>query len=333
MKIIKNKRKNLFSNISIPELFIVKYMKEMPEEAIKLYIYLIYLETNQINIDLDQIAKDINLSLKEVKASFEYMQEKGIVIAVEEGYYLVDIQEKEIIELYTPKVTSNKDMIEKNQKKNNGREKIITAIESMYFSGNMKAEWYKKIIFWFEKYNFSNETMLGIFSHCFVDEVKPIAYVETVVKSMADKGVITINDLTKQITNYDKKIKIIKYIRTELNILKPLTKPQERIVEKWIFDYGYEKEQIGLVIGKTINAQSAGFSYLDKIITEWYNAGLKTKEEILKYEEENKKKIEDKKKEKTSNQKNNINNQKNTNNDRKQRDYDEFQMFDFFENH
>ena len=283
MKIIKNKRKNLFSNISIPELFIVKYMKEMPEEAIKLYIYLIYLETNQINIDLDQIAKDINLSLKEVKASFEYMQEKGIVIAVEEGY--------------TPKVTSNKEMIEKNQKKNNGREKIITAIESMYFSGNMKAEWYKKIIFWFEKYNFSNETMLGIFSHCFVDEVKPIAYVETVVKSMADKGVITINDLTKQITNYDKKIKIIKYIRTELNILKPLTKPQERIVEKWIFDYGYEKEQIGLVIGKTINAQSAGFSYLDKIITEWYNAGLKTKEEILKYEEENKKKIEDKKKE------------------------------------
>ena len=160
MKIIKNKRKNLFSNISIPELFIVKYMKEMPEEAIKLYIYLIYLETNQINIDIDQIAKDINLSLKEVKASFEYMQEKGIVIAVEEGYYLVDIQEKEMIELYTPKVTSNKDMIEKNQKKNNGREKIITAIESMYFSGNMKAEWYKKIIFWFEKYNFSNETML-----------------------------------------------------------------------------------------------------------------------------------------------------------------------------
>ena len=77
MKIIKNKRKNLFSNISIPELFIVKYMKEMPEEAIKLYIYLIYLETNQINIDIDQIAKDINLSLKEVKASFEYMQEKG----------------------------------------------------------------------------------------------------------------------------------------------------------------------------------------------------------------------------------------------------------------
>ena len=111
----------MFSSINIPELFIVKYMKEMPEEAIKLYIYLIYLETNQINIDIDQIAKDINLSLKEVKASFEYMQEKGIVIAVEEGYYLVDIQEKEMIELYTPKVTSNKDMIEKNQKKNNGK--------------------------------------------------------------------------------------------------------------------------------------------------------------------------------------------------------------------
>ena len=137
MKIIKNKRKNLFSNISIPELFIVKYMKEMPEEAVKLYIYLIYLETNQINVDIDQIAKDINLSLKEVKASFEYMQEKGIVIAVEEGYYLVDIQEKEMIELYTPKVTSNKDMIEKNQKKNNGREKIEDLFNTSLSAMNM----------------------------------------------------------------------------------------------------------------------------------------------------------------------------------------------------
>ena len=329
MKIIKNKRKNLFSSINIPELFIVKYMKEMPEEAIKLYIYLIYLETNQINVDIDQIAKDINLSLKEVKASFEYMQEKGIVIAVEEGYYLVDIQEKEMIELYTPKVTSNKDMIEKNQKKNNGREKIITAIESMYFSGNMKAEWYKKIIFWFEKYNFSNETMLGIFSHCFVDEVKPIAYVETVVKSMADKGVITINDLTKQITNYDKKIKIIKYIRTELNILKPLTKPQERIVEKWIFDYEYDKEQIKLVIDKTVNAQNAGFNYLDKIITEWHQQGLKTVEEILQYEKENKEKIEEKKKEKNSKKSTNNTSSNNIEN-REQRKYEDFQVFDLF---
>ena len=46
---------------------------------------------------------------------------------------------------------------------------------------------------------------------------------------------------------------------------------------------------------------------------------------------ENKKKIEENKKEKSLNKKNN--NKNTTNNDRKQRDYDEFQMFDFFENH
>lgn len=248
---------------------------------------------------------------------------------MEEGFYIVDLQEKEVMELYTPKVTASKEMIEANQKKNNKREKIINDIESMYFAGNMKAEWYKKIILWFEKYNFSNEAMLGIFSHCFSDEVKPIAYVETVVKSMADKGVITINDLSKQIVNYDKKSKIIKFVKTELNLHKALTKPQERIVEKWIFDYNYDKEQIKLVIDKTINAQNVGFNYLDKIITEWYKQGLKTAEEILKYEKENKEKLEEKKKEK--------NNRKSTNNiasnnieNREQRKYEDFQVFDLF---
>lgn len=329
MKIIKNKRKNIFANISVSEIFILKYMKDMPQEAVKLYMYLLYVEANQINIEIETISKEINISLKDVKASLDYLQEKGLIIMMEEGFYIVDLQEKEVMELYTPKVTASKEMIEANQKKNNKREKIINDIESMYFAGNMKAEWYKKIILWFEKYNFSNEAMLGIFSHCFSDEVKPIAYVETVVKSMADKGVITINDLSKQIVNYDKKSKIIRFVKTELNLHKALTKPQERIVEKWIFDYNYDKEQIKLVIDKTINAQNVGFNYLDKIITEWYQQGLKTVEEILKYEKENKEKLEEKKKEK--------NNRKTTNNitsnnveNREQRKYEDFQVFDLF---
>ena len=329
MKIIKNKRKNIFANINLSEVFILKYMKDMPQEAVKLYMYLLYIEANQINIEIETISKEINISLKDVKASLDYLQEKGLIIMMEEGFYIVDLQEKEVMELYTPKVTASKEMIEANQRKNNKREKIINDIESMYFAGNMKAEWYKKIILWFEKYNFSNEAMLGIFSHCFSDEVKPIAYVETVVKSMADKGVITINDLSKQIVNYDKKSKIIKFVKTELNLHKALTKPQERIVEKWIFDYNYDKEQIKLVIDKTINAQNVGFNYLDKIITEWYQQGLKTAEEILKYEKENKEKLEEKKKEK--------NNRKSTNNiasnnieNREQRKYEDFQVFDLF---
>lgn len=329
MKIIKNKRKNIFANISVSEIFILKYMKDMPQEAVKLYMYLLYIEANQINIEIETISKEINISLKDVKASLDYLQEKGLIIMMEEGFYIVDLQEKEVMELYTPKVTASKEMIEANQRKNNKREKIINDIESMYFAGNMKAEWYKKIILWFEKYNFSNEAMLGIFSHCFSDEVKPIAYVETVVKSMADKGVITINDLSKQIVNYDKKSKIIKFVKIELNLHKALTKPQERIVEKWIFDYNYDKEQIKLVIDKTINAQNVGFNYLDKIITEWYQQGLKTAEEILKYEKENKEKLEEKKKEK--------NNRKSTNNiasnnieNREQRKYEDFQVFDLF---
>ena len=329
MKIIKNKRKNIFANISVSEIFILKYMKDMPQEVVKLYMYLLYIEANQINIEIETISKEINISLKDVKASLDYLQEKGLIIMMEEGFYIVDLQEKEVMELYTPKVTASKEMIEANQRKNNKREKIINDIESMYFAGNMKAEWYKKIILWFEKYNFSNEAMLGIFSHCFSDEVKPIAYVETVVKSMADKGVITINDLSKQIVNYDKKSKIIKFVKTELNLHKALTKPQERIVEKWIFDYNYDKEQIKLVIDKTINAQNVGFNYLDKIITEWYQQGLKTVEEILKYEKENKEKLEEKKKEK--------NNRKTTNNitsnnveNREQRKYEDFQVFDLF---
>ena len=329
MKIIKNKRKNIFANISVSEIFILKYMKDMPQEAVKLYMYLLYIEANQINIEIETISKEINISLKDVKASLDYLQEKGLIIMMEEGFYIVDLQEKEVMELYTPKVTASKEMIEANQKKNNKREKIINDIESMYFAGNMKAEWYKKIILWFEKYNFSNEAMLGIFSHCFSDEVKPIAYVETVVKSMADKGVITINDLSKQIVNYDKKSKIIKFVKTELNLHKALTKPQERIVEKSIFDYNYDKEQIKLVIDKTINAQNVGFNYLDKIITEWYQQGLKTVEDILKYEKENKEKLEEKKKEK--------NNRKTTNNitsnnieNREQRKYEDFQVFDLF---
>ena len=56
MKITKNKRKNLFANINLSEVFILKYMKDMPAEAVKVYIYLLYVETNQINIEIETIS-------------------------------------------------------------------------------------------------------------------------------------------------------------------------------------------------------------------------------------------------------------------------------------
>lgn len=288
MKILSKGKSSIFREIHIQDSFISKYLKDMPSEVVKLYIYLKYLEEKGKETDLIDIAKDINMKIDVVKSSLEYLQEKGLTIITTEGYYIVDLREKELIEMYTPRVTANIDEIKNSKEKSKDKREVIEMIETEYFGGNMNAEWYKKIIFWFEKYNFENEAMLGIFAHCFSSEAKPIAYVETVIKAMYDKGVLTYKDFEREIKSHSEVMQIIKYIRTEMNIPKQLTKPQERLVTKWIKQYGYGKKEIEILLSKTTNSQTAGFNYLDKIITEWHENGLKTPQEIESFEEQRK---------------------------------------------
>ena len=309
MKLTKKEKNYLFKNIQISEVFMKHYYFKMPAETVKVYLYFVYLEQMENNpeskkeLSIQDIADKTNILPKNVKQIIQYLTEIELLIYTPDGYIVTDLQQKELKELYNPRMKANKQEILKENSDSKYRE-IIDTIESQFFpSSGMNSQWYTQIIYWLNKYKFEDTVMLAIFAKCFSTGAKPVKYVETVAQAMFDKGIKTYADFEKLTKNDNKTRNMIKLLKSELNIQKNLTKPQERIVERWAVEYGYSKDVIKYLIEKTVNKDNVGFSYLDKIVKHWYEQNLKKLKDIEEYEnkikEERNKKLE-KKLEKTS---------------------------------
>jgi DnaD/phage-associated family protein len=58
-------------------------------------------------------------------------------------------------------------------------------------------------------------------------------------------------------------------------------KEEQRLIQKWIKNYGYTMQMIKIACDKTIaNTGQVSFAYADKIIENWYKSGIKTAEAV-----------------------------------------------------
>ena len=65
---------------------------------------------------------------------------------------------------------------------------------------------------------------------------------------------------------------------------RQLTDFESALVAKWHTTYGYDYSVIEIALSRSLRSTRLSFGFFDKILTEWFNAGLKTPEQIREYE-------------------------------------------------
>lgn len=284
----------IFNYIEIPEIFFVKYFKEAPADAVKVYMYINYEIRKQKEMTLIDIAEATSLSRKTVQDSISYWEGKGLIVKRLSGYELESMQEIELNSKYSPKVALSVDeslagLKKINSNKDKEKEQLIKDINNNFFSGSMSTHWYTSILHWLEKYNFTEELMFAIFQYAFREGPKPAKYIETVSEAYFKEGIKTYSDYEKHILKQDEVKKLSKYIKKKLNLINNLTEPQERILKKWVTEFEIKKEILDYMFEISANKSDLGFNYYDKILTVWNNTGLKTKKQVIEYMENTKK--------------------------------------------
>jgi DnaD/phage-associated family protein len=62
---------------------------------------------------------------------------------------------------------------------------------------------------------------------------------------------------------------------------RALTKREEDAFTRWLAEYGYSADIIGIAYDITVNTTGkASVSYADKILAKWYAAGCRTEEQV-----------------------------------------------------
>lgn len=303
----------MFSQTSLPDIFFTEYFSQASSDAIKVYLYLLFLSKYSKEIKINDLAKKLELPLKTIQDSVKYWENEGLLLKKTSGYELTNIQELELRKLYNPRISLSPEAIQKTAQ-NQYRAKAIENINNEFFQGVMSPSWYGDIDLWFSKYSFDEEVMIALFRYCFERSALHKNYIQTVAEAWANNNIKTFSDLDKYYEKQETLSKIYKTISKKLGLNRQLSQYETAYIDKWVMDFGYDLKIIEIALKKTTAKTNPSFDYIDKLISSWHERNLKTPESIEKFILDSKLKNKDIKSFEKKNSYNNYN----------QRSYDDF---------
>jgi DnaD/phage-associated family protein len=265
-------KKMLYSDTPVPDIFINQYASQMDSDYFKVYIYCLFLDKYNKPINENAIACGLNMSIEKVKDAFVFFLENGLAALDKKIYVLTDIKDKEV-----QKYIENKQDTKKAKwKMTKEQEMVIRAINNEFFQGVMGISWYSDIGTWFEKYKFDADVMYQLFHICHErNALSNNSYISKVAEDWYSRNIKTDLDLQSYLKSRSKVSQISERISKKLRLYRNLTEYEEKIVEKWIMDYGYDFDVIDLALQNTAKITNPNINYFDKIISDWYKKNLK----------------------------------------------------------
>lgn len=278
----------LYSDTLVPDIFITEYMPSMDCDFVKIYMYCLFLCKHNKQATESELSKKLELEESRVKAALTYLESVGVISRKADNIILVDLKEKEINKIYRMKSTSSPEEAAHSAERNKKRNQIISAINNAFFQGVMSPSWYTDIDAWFDKYKFEEDVMYALFQHCYDHKGLSKPYIVKVADNWCSKDIKNSFDLDRYFIEYQKlkdiRLKIVKKLRRK----GMLTEYEEEYIEKWVMDYNYSFDIIELALKKTTRISNPNFQYIHRIITEWYQKGLISVEDIMAFEKNRK---------------------------------------------
>lgn len=279
MKIESKECSLLFSSTDIPDVFFSEYLPITNGDTVKVYLYITFLAKHGKDVNINDVSKILSLPYDAVNDAIKFLEQQNLLIKKPTGYVLADIQEIELNKLYSPKVTSSPEEVQKSEK-SKYRARAIESINNQFFQGLMSPSWYTDIDMWFNKFGFDEQVMIALFSYCADKKALHRNYIQAVAEGWSKNNIKTFEELDNYFSKKEKLNVVMKDISQKLRISRPLNTFEEEYVSKWTTEYGYGMDIIDIALKRSVLKNNAGFEYYDKLITDWHEKGLKTPDEV-----------------------------------------------------
>lgn len=272
-------KKNLELNDTVlPNIFISNYIQNLQQDDLKVYIYLLFLNQNDISFSEKDICKKLGITENELSFCLDRLQTIELIQKNEYGYNITDLKEKELNKVYVPKIEPKKTKQQTEQEQK--RIAAATAINESFFQGIMSLGWYTDISLMFEKYMFSEEVMIALFHYCQERKALNRKYVFAVAENWYKGEVKTFEQLEDYLEKLDKVRTIEQKISKALRLNRNITEYEEKYILKWINEYNYDFDMIEEALKRTVNKSAPSINYINGILNNWYNNGYKTVDDI-----------------------------------------------------
>jgi len=258
------------STTNIENVFINSYLPESDGNAVKVYLYGLYLcENSSDDISSAEFSKNICLDESVVKDCFKYWEEFGAVNILSDEPFIVK---------YLPLTSFNKPKKIRVEKYNEFNKSLQVLITGRMITTNEYSEYMALM----EDFSIKPEAMLMIVNYCVELKGPDIGfrYIIKVARDFAERGITTVEAVEKELSDYTVRSSDICRVLSALGLKRKPEIEDLNLYKKWIKDLGFSEDAV-LYSAKESKAKSV--KKLDEVMNELYGSKKFSEKEICDY--------------------------------------------------
>lgn len=246
---------------------------------IKVYTHILMLGAKGTDIDLSQVASDLQLLESDVHQAIRFWEAHGAIhvlsdggtskeskLSVSEATEPVDSSESQELGDITSEIEGNSILSEMLQLAQEVLGKPISTSET-------------KTLYWiYDELEFSPEVVLMLLEYCVSIGKKSMQYIERVATAWHSKGINSMEEVEKFLAQEERTKNYKNGLKALFGIYdRNLTTIEEDYLQKWHDDLKMSEEMIALAYEYCIlRTNKLSFPYMDKIITDWSAKNIRT---------------------------------------------------------
>ena len=244
---------------------------------IKVYMHILMLVSRQLPVDVSNIAQSLQLLESDVNQAIAYWQEKGA--------FRVESDESTV--LYAPAKTEDagqpaydiSDITTKIEE--NAKLTEMLQISQEVLGKTISTAEIKTLYWMYEELGFLPEVILMLLEYCVSIGKKNMQYIERVATSWHSKGIFTMEDVEAFLQEEEYTKNYMNSLRYVFGIKdRQFTSIEEDFLRKWHDELLMNEEMIALAYEYCIlRINKLSFPYMDRILVDWSEKGIRTIDE------------------------------------------------------
>ena len=290
--------------------FLDGYMPQANGEFVKIYLYLLRVSQDPAkSVSLSQIADRMTCTENDVLRAVRYWEKTGLLIVEtdekkniagiafadpkrvgpEKGQDKRPVPEKNVTAA-RPTPTRPEEPVRKEEPYTLTEDRMaelavredvqeLLFIAEKYMARPLTRTDQQKIFYFLDGLLFSTDLIDYLIEYCVSRGHKSIRYIEKVALAWHDAGIKTVTEARESTGKYHKEYYDI-FKALGVSSHNPIT-AEIRIMDKWLVTYGFPMDVITEACTRTIlNTAKPTLGYADGILTNWWNSGVKTLDDI-----------------------------------------------------
>lgn len=258
------------SRTDIENAFITEYLPSADGDAVKVYLYGLYLSKNiAADVSLAEFSKNVGLEPEKITDIFKFWQEFDLVTFTESPFAVT----------YLP-ISANYARARKYKPEK--YTEFCSMLQNLFPSRAIGINEYTEYFNLMEIYSISQDAMLMIVKYCIDKKGEDISYryISKVAKDFGSRGLTTCEKVEAELNKYVTKTADIEKILAAMDSKKQPEMENIKQLNKWINELGFTMEA---VLAAASSLKKGNFDKLDAFMMELYGLKCFGVEDIKSY--------------------------------------------------